>query len=69
VDFAFTLMSEIAGPDMARAVQLGLEYDPQPPFQSGSPELASEETKSVVGRRYADRLAEFEGRLRRAAPS
>jgi cyclohexyl-isocyanide hydratase len=69
VDFAFTLMSEIAGPDMARAVQLGLEYDPQPPFQSGSPELASEETKSVVGRRYADRLAEFEGRLRRAAAS
>jgi cyclohexyl-isocyanide hydratase len=63
VDFAFTLMSEIAGPDMARAVQLGLEYDPQPPFQSGSPKLASEETMAVVSRRYADRLAEFEARL------
>jgi cyclohexyl-isocyanide hydratase len=69
VDFAFTLMSEIAGPEMARAVQLGLEYDPRPPFQSGSPELASEATKTVVSRRYADRLTEFEGRLRRRAAS
>ena len=30
------LIGEIAGPEMARAVQLGMEYDPQPPFDSGS---------------------------------
>ncbi|MHB8551951.1 MAG: DJ-1/PfpI family protein, partial [Acidiferrobacterales bacterium] len=32
IDFALTLMAEIAGPDIAQAVQLSLEYDPHPPF-------------------------------------
>ncbi|MBS0518762.1 MAG: DJ-1/PfpI family protein [Proteobacteria bacterium] len=40
IDFGFSLLAEIAGEDVARAVQLGLEYDPQPPFGSGSPEKA-----------------------------
>jgi cyclohexyl-isocyanide hydratase len=68
VDFGFVVMSEIAGPDYARAVQLGLEYDPHPPFQSGSPTLASAETKAAVDKRYAPRLAEFETILDRIAP-
>lgn len=40
IDMALTLAAEIAGADYARAVQLMLEYDPQPPFDSGSPAKA-----------------------------
>ena len=40
IDFGLTLLAELAGDELAQSVQLGLEYDPQPPFQSGSPEKA-----------------------------
>jgi transcriptional regulator GlxA family with amidase domain len=40
IDMALTLIAEIAGEDVAKAVQLGIEYDPQPPFDAGSPEKA-----------------------------
>ena len=41
IDMALTLAARIAGDDVAQAIQLGIEYDPQPPFDSGSPEKAS----------------------------
>lgn len=40
IDFALALMAAIRGEDHARLVQLGLEYDPAPPFDAGSPERA-----------------------------
>lgn len=40
IDFGLTLVAKLAGDDLAQAVQLGYEYDPRPPFQSGTPELA-----------------------------
>ncbi len=43
IDFAFTLAGELAGEEAARVIQLGLEYDPQPPFDSGTPEKAGAE--------------------------
>lgn len=43
IDMALTLTARIAGDDVARAVQLGIEYDPSPPFDSGSPEKAKPE--------------------------
>jgi len=43
IDFAFTLATELAGEEAARMIQLGLEYDPQPPLDSGSPEKAGPE--------------------------
>lgn len=42
IDMALTLVAELAGPDHARATQLAIEYDPQPPFAAGSPEKAGE---------------------------
>lgn len=33
---ALTLLARIAGPELAQAIQLGIEYDPQPPFDTGS---------------------------------
>lgn len=40
IDFALTAAAEIAGEQMARAIQLSLEYAPEPPFRSGAPEEA-----------------------------
>ncbi|GAA3209931.1 DJ-1/PfpI family protein [Streptomyces sp. XM83C] len=40
IDMALTLVGRIAGDDVARAVQLGTEYDPQPPYDAGSPAKA-----------------------------
>jgi len=40
IDFALTVLAEIGGDDLAQTIQLGLEYAPAPPFDSGRPELA-----------------------------
>ncbi len=40
IDMALALAGRIAGPEVAQAIQLGIEYDPQPPFDAGSPEKA-----------------------------
>ena len=41
IDMALALMAEIAGPELAQAVQLGIEYAPAPPFACGRPERAA----------------------------
>jgi len=38
IDMALRLVQRIAGDDLARGIQLGIEYDPAPPFDAGSPE-------------------------------
>jgi putative intracellular protease/amidase len=40
IDMALVLAARIAGDDVARAIQLALEYDPQPPFDAGAPAKA-----------------------------
>jgi transcriptional regulator GlxA family with amidase domain len=40
IDMALHLVGREAGPEVAQAVQLGIEYDPQPPFDAGSPDKA-----------------------------
>lgn len=67
IDFALRLMAELRGEGHARMVQLGMEYDPHPPFDSGSPERAGAELVDAFQRR-ADRLAPGRvGALRAAA--
>ncbi len=41
IDMALVLAAKIGGPELAEAIQLGIEYDPQPPFDAGSVEKAS----------------------------
>jgi transcriptional regulator GlxA family with amidase domain len=48
LDMALHLVSREVGPEVAQAVQLGIEYDPQPPFDSGSPEKAPAEIVEAV---------------------
>src|SRR5205809_7423739 len=48
IDMALTLAARIAGDDVARAIQLGIEYDPEPPFHCGSPAKAPEAIRELV---------------------
>jgi putative intracellular protease/amidase len=48
IDMALTLAALIAGDEAAQAIQLGIEYDPQPPFDAGSPEKAPPEVVELV---------------------
>lgn len=56
IDMALTLAAHIAGNELAQAIQLGIEYDPQPPFDSGSPDKAPPEIVELV-RARASQLA------------
>lgn len=66
IDFAFALAAEIADEKVAKTIQLGLEYDPEPPFDAGSPEKADPDVLTMQQRRYAARLDDFRRSLARA---
>jgi cyclohexyl-isocyanide hydratase len=67
IDFALTLTALIRGEAHARGVQLSLEYDPQPPFDSGSPERADPQLVEVVLARGRKASPERDAELRRLA--
>jgi putative intracellular protease/amidase len=48
IDMALTLVERLTGPEVAQAIQLGIEYDPQPPFDAGSPEKAPANIVEIV---------------------
>jgi transcriptional regulator GlxA family with amidase domain len=48
IDMALHLVATDVSPEIAQAVQLGIEYDPDPPFDSGSPEKAPPEIVELV---------------------
>ena len=55
IDFALTLVAEIAGQQRAESIQLALEYDPHPPFTSGHPDLADPELVALLHEQVYDR--------------
>jgi cyclohexyl-isocyanide hydratase len=61
IDFALTVAAELAGEETAQAIQLGIEYAPAPPFNSGRPETAPSAVLAAVRTRMdgllPDRLA------------
>lgn len=61
IDFAFVVAAELAGEDYARAVQMLIEYAPEPPFDSGSPETASPEVIATFNKFFGDRIAAIRG--------
>jgi putative intracellular protease/amidase len=48
IDMALALAARIAGEPVAQAIQLGIEYDPQPPFNAGSPQTAPAEIVELL---------------------
>jgi cyclohexyl-isocyanide hydratase len=51
IDFAFRIVAELAGPEVAQAIQLAIEYDPSPPFDAGHPDKASEAAIALMVQR------------------
>jgi cyclohexyl-isocyanide hydratase len=56
IDFGLTMAAELAGEEVAKSIQLVLEYDPHPPFDSGSPEKAGPERVQRLRERLAPML-------------
>ncbi len=58
IDFGLRLVAELVGEALARTIQLALEYDPDPPFRSGHPDVADPALVSaLVERRFGERVA------------
>jgi cyclohexyl-isocyanide hydratase len=57
IDFALTLVSMLVDRKTAEAIQLGIEYNPAPPFNSGSPDTAAPEVLALIKERNAPRQA------------
>ncbi|HVC53500.1 MAG TPA: DJ-1/PfpI family protein [Stellaceae bacterium] len=57
VDFALSVVAELAGPEAAQEIQLQIEYAPAPPFDAGSPETAPSAIVEAVRRRNAEMIA------------
>ena len=56
IDFGLTLAAELAGEEIAKSIQLVMEYDPQPPFDCGSPEKAGTERVARLKERISAML-------------
>jgi cyclohexyl-isocyanide hydratase len=59
IDFALTIVAEIAGDKVAQGIQLSIEYDPSPPFDSGTPNKAPGDILARFAGFYAKRNADF----------
>ena len=67
IDFALTVAGEHLGAEAARKIQLGMEYDPHPPFDSGSPKRADPAMVAAVQEAAAARQTEREEAVKQAA--
>jgi putative intracellular protease/amidase len=58
LDMALALVARIAGDELAQTIQLGIEYDPEPPFSAGSPKKAPAHIVESLRARIRGRLAD-----------
>ena len=56
IDMALYLAAKLTNENVAQSLQLGLEYDPEPPFNSGSPDKAPEELVQSLRIRLKNRF-------------
>ena len=67
IDFALTVAGEWFGAETARRIQLGIEYDPHPPYDAGAPQRADASLVAAVREAAAVRQREREDAVKRAA--
>jgi putative intracellular protease/amidase len=67
IDFALTVVAELAGPETAQAIQLRIEYAPAPPFAAGAPETAPPDILARVRDGFAGVAAQRRGAVQEAA--
>ena len=63
IDLGLWLAGEIAGRERAEAIQLAIEYDPQPPFDAGHMNKASKETQKLAKKMMDDNMPADQRRL------
>jgi cyclohexyl-isocyanide hydratase len=68
IDFGLSVVAEIAGETVARKIQLGIEYDPAPPFDSGHPDKAPTLKLELLSARYDGFISIYRKRIEQAAP-
>lgn len=66
IDFGLSVIAEIAGETTAQTIQLGIEYNPAPPFDSGHPDRAPAAVKSAISARYEKANAALRAGIERA---
>lgn len=68
IDFGLSVVAELAGETAARTIQLGIEYDPAPPFDSGHPDRAPDAIKTaLLSGRYGEARAAYRAAIDNAA--
>jgi len=63
IDFGLALAAELAGEEVAKTLQLAFEYDPQPPFDCGSPERAGAERVARLCALQGERIARVAAKM------
>ena len=66
IDLGLSVVAEIAGETTARKIQLGIEYDPAPPFDSGDPDKAPTLKAELLSARYDEFRATYRTRIKQA---
>jgi cyclohexyl-isocyanide hydratase len=69
IDFALSIAAEIAGEAVAQSIQLSIEYDPAPPFDTGHPDRAPSSIRAMLAARYERSRQAYRGSLARAFAS
>lgn len=67
IDMALRVVADVAGEDTARKIQLGIEYDPAPPFAGGTPFTSPPHIVAAVSEASRERRAKREAMVERAA--
>jgi cyclohexyl-isocyanide hydratase len=67
IDFGLSVVAEIAGEAVARRIQLGMEYDPAPPFDSGHPDRAPDIRSALMSARYEKFRSVYRAGIEQAA--
>jgi cyclohexyl-isocyanide hydratase len=67
IDFGLSVVAEIAGEAAARRIQLGIEYDPAPPFDSGHPDRAPDLSSALLSERYGKFRSAYRAGIEQAA--
>jgi cyclohexyl-isocyanide hydratase len=68
IDFGLSVIAEIAGETAAKKIQLGIEYDPAPPFNSGHPDKAPALKSELMLARYNEFRATYRARIAQNVP-
>ena len=68
IDFGLSVIAEIAGETTAKRIQLGIEYDPAPPFDSGHPDKAPALRSELMSARYNEFRAVYRKLIEQGVP-